>query len=103
MPLPFDATLKKLVQAHPRDWLAALHVPAADPVEVLTPDLSTVTRFADTVLRAGGVHQMRGGRQPAGREPEAPDVRPRSPDASGGQDGPGGVLRKGGSSRDLTE
>src|SRR5437773_3904277 len=53
MPLPFDATLKKLVQAHPRDWLAALHVPAADPVEVLTPDLSTVTRFADTVRRVG--------------------------------------------------
>jgi predicted transposase YdaD len=53
MPLPFDATLKQLVQAHPRDWLAALHVPAGDPVEVLTPDLSTVTRFADTVLRVG--------------------------------------------------
>jgi predicted transposase YdaD len=53
MPLPFDATLKQLVQAHPRDWLAALHLPAADPVEVLTPDLSTVTRFADTVLRVG--------------------------------------------------
>src|SRR5437764_394603 len=53
MPLPFDATLKQLVQAHPRDWLEALHVPAGDPVEVLTPDLSTVTRFADTVLRVG--------------------------------------------------
>ena len=54
MPQRFDATLKQLVQAHPRDWLAALHVPAGDPVEVLTPDLSTVTRFADTVLRVGG-------------------------------------------------
>jgi predicted transposase YdaD len=53
MPLPFDATLKQLVQSRPRDWLAALQVPAADPVEVLTPDLSTVTRFADTVLRVG--------------------------------------------------
>jgi predicted transposase YdaD len=53
MPLPFDATLKQLVQAHPRDWLDALGVPAADPVEVLTPDLSTVTRFADTVVRVG--------------------------------------------------
>ena len=53
MPLPFDATLKQLVQAHPRDWLAALQVPATEPVEVLTPDLSTVTRFADTVLRLG--------------------------------------------------
>jgi predicted transposase YdaD len=53
MPLPFDATLKQLVRSHPRDWLDALRVPAADPVEVLTPDLSTVTRFADTVLRVG--------------------------------------------------
>jgi predicted transposase YdaD len=53
MPLPFDATLKLLVQSHPRDWLDALHVPADAPVEVLTPDLSTVTRFADTVLRVG--------------------------------------------------
>src|SRR5947208_15648571 len=53
MPLPFDATLKQLVQSHPRDWLDALHVPADAPVEVLTPDLSTVTRFADTVLRVG--------------------------------------------------
>src|SRR5439155_13170859 len=53
MPLPFDATLKQLVQAHPRDWLDALGVPAGEPVEVLTPDLSTVTRFADTVLRIG--------------------------------------------------
>src|SRR5581483_5296446 len=53
MPLPFDATLKQLVQAHPRDWLAAFHVPADAPVEVLTPDLSTVSRFADTVLRVG--------------------------------------------------
>jgi predicted transposase YdaD len=53
MPLPFDATLKTLVTAHPRDWLDALHVPADAPVEVLTPDLSTVTRFADTVLRVG--------------------------------------------------
>jgi predicted transposase YdaD len=53
MPQRFDATLKQLVQAHPRDWLAVLHVPAAEPVEVLTPDLSTVTRFADAVLRVG--------------------------------------------------
>src|SRR5436189_2021578 len=53
MPLPFDATLKQLVQSYPRDWLDALHVPADAPVEVLSPDLSTVTRFADTVLRVG--------------------------------------------------
>jgi predicted transposase YdaD len=53
MPLPFDATLKQLVRSHPRDWLDVCHVPADAPVEVLTPDLSTVTRFADTVLRVG--------------------------------------------------
>jgi hypothetical protein len=53
MPLPFDATLKQLVTTHPRDWLAVLHLPADAPVEVLTPDLSTVTRFTDTVLRVG--------------------------------------------------
>jgi len=53
MPLRFDATLKQLVQSHPRDWLEALHVTAVEPIEVLTPDLSTVTRFADTVLRIG--------------------------------------------------
>jgi hypothetical protein len=52
MPLPFDATLKQLVRSHTRDWLDVCHVPADAPVEVLTPDLSTVTHFADTVLRA---------------------------------------------------
>ncbi len=54
MSKPFDATLKELVQSHPQDWLALLGVPAAGPVEVLTPDLSTVSAFADLVLRVPG-------------------------------------------------
>jgi predicted transposase YdaD len=53
MPLPFDATLKDLVQAHAADWLAVLDQPPSGPVEVLTPDLSTLTAFTDIVLRTG--------------------------------------------------
>ncbi|HZY90436.1 MAG TPA: hypothetical protein VFE78_36780 [Gemmataceae bacterium] len=53
MSLPFDATLKDLVQAHTADWLAILDQPPSGPVEVLTPDLSTLTAFTDIVLRTG--------------------------------------------------
>jgi len=53
MPLPFDATLKELVQAHPLDWLAMLNESTTEPVEILTPDLSTLTAFTDIVLRTG--------------------------------------------------
>jgi hypothetical protein len=53
-PQPFDATLKDLVQAHPVDWVALLGGPVAGPIEVLTPDLSTVSAFADIVLRVPG-------------------------------------------------
>jgi predicted transposase YdaD len=53
MPLPFDATLKDLVQAHAADWLAVVDEPPTGPVEVLTPDLSTLTAFTDIVLRTG--------------------------------------------------
>jgi predicted transposase YdaD len=55
MSLPFDATLKELVQAHPADWdwLAMLDVPLSGPVEILTPDLSTLTAFTDIVLSTG--------------------------------------------------
>ena len=35
MPKPFDATLKDLIEAFPRDWLAGLGVPITEPVEVL--------------------------------------------------------------------
>ncbi|HZY86737.1 MAG TPA: hypothetical protein VFE78_18025 [Gemmataceae bacterium] len=55
MPLSFDATLKDLVQSYPRDWLAGLDIPITGPVEVLTPDLSTLTAFTDVVLRVGDV------------------------------------------------
>jgi len=54
MPQPFDATLKDLVQAHPADWVALLGGSVAGPIEVLTPDLSTVSAFADVVLRVPG-------------------------------------------------
>jgi predicted transposase YdaD len=53
MPLPFDATLKELVQGYAADWLALLHETPAGPIEVLTPDLSTVTAFTDVVLHTG--------------------------------------------------
>lgn len=53
MPLKFDATLKDLVQAYAADWLAVLDEPPSGPVEVLTPDLSTLTAFSDIVLRVG--------------------------------------------------
>jgi predicted transposase YdaD len=49
----FDATLKDLVQNYPRDWLALLDAPPTEPVSVVTPDLSTLTAFADVVLRVG--------------------------------------------------
>jgi predicted transposase YdaD len=55
MPLAFDATLKDLVQSYPRDWLAGLGFPVTGPVSILTPDLSTLTAFTDTVLRVGDV------------------------------------------------
>jgi predicted transposase YdaD len=41
------------VQAHAADWLAVLDEPKSGPVEVLTPDLSTLTAFTDVVLRTG--------------------------------------------------
>ncbi len=53
MPLPFDATLKDLVHNHPADWLAILEEPFSEPIRLLTPDLSTVSAFADIVLGIG--------------------------------------------------
>jgi predicted transposase YdaD len=53
MSLKFDATLKDLVQAYAADWLGVLDQPPTGPVEVLTPDLSTLTAFSDIVLRTG--------------------------------------------------
>ncbi len=53
MPKPFDATLKELIEAFPDDWLRQLGVPLAGPVEVLSPELSTVTADADALIRVG--------------------------------------------------
>lgn len=53
MALPFDATLKDLVRNHPADWLAILGEPVTQPVRVLTPDLSTISAFADIVFGLG--------------------------------------------------
>jgi hypothetical protein len=53
MPKPYDATLKELIEAFPEDWLAGLGIPLTGPVEVLSPELSTVTAAADAVLRVG--------------------------------------------------
>jgi predicted transposase YdaD len=51
--LPFDATLKELVQAYPRDWLAVLGLPATGPVIPLNVDLSTLSAAGDVVLGVG--------------------------------------------------
>lgn len=53
MSLPFDATLKDLVQTYPRDWLASLGLPADGPVTPLNVDLSTLSAAADVVLGLG--------------------------------------------------
>ena len=54
MPLPFDATLKDLVREYPADWVSALLAPPREKsVRLVTPDLSTVTAFADVVLMVG--------------------------------------------------
>lgn len=55
MPKPFDAVTKRLIDAHPGDWLKLVGVDA-DGVEPLDPetldtDISTVTGQADRVLR----------------------------------------------------
>jgi len=53
MPKPYDAAMKELIETFPADWLRALGVPAAGPIEVLSPDLSAVTAAADVLLRVG--------------------------------------------------
>jgi hypothetical protein len=55
MPKPFDATLKDLIEGFPRDWLDKLGIPITGPIEVLSPELSTVTAAADAVLRVGAL------------------------------------------------
>lgn len=36
----FDATLKDLVQTFPLDWVSALGFSPAEPMRILSPDLS---------------------------------------------------------------
>lgn len=54
MAKPFDATLKDLVREAPAEWAAGLDTPSVRRAKVLTPDLSTLTAFADLVLRVEG-------------------------------------------------
>ena len=56
MPLPFDATLKDLVQSRPADWLTTLGLPAQGPIELLNVDLSMLSAQADCVLGVGAPH-----------------------------------------------
>ena len=55
MPLEFDATLKGLARAHPLDLLGLLEPLPAGPIEVLSPDLSTVSAFSDLVFRVADI------------------------------------------------
>jgi hypothetical protein len=52
---PYDATVKDMIAEFPADWLRLLGVPVTGPVEVLSPELSTVTAAADALLRVGGM------------------------------------------------
>jgi hypothetical protein len=53
MSFPFDATLKDLARAAPRDFLAAFDRPPTLPVSLLNVDLSSVTTAADLVVGLG--------------------------------------------------
>jgi hypothetical protein len=53
MPMPFDATVKDLAQANPRDFLSAFDTPPDAPVTLLNVDLSTVTTAADLAFGVG--------------------------------------------------
>lgn len=57
MPLPFDATLKDMVQQHPRDFLGALGMDTPGHVTVLNVDLSTVTTSTDAAFAIGSASQ----------------------------------------------
>ena len=55
MSKPYDATVKDLIAAFPADWLGVLGVPVSGRVEVLSPELSTVTAAADALLSVGNM------------------------------------------------
>ena len=50
----FDATVKELLERHPRAWLEFLLGLKLRGVRVVDADLSTVTSEADKVIRVGG-------------------------------------------------
>jgi predicted transposase YdaD len=49
--LPYDATLKYLVEGYALDWVRQFGFPSAEQVEAIDADVSTVTAAADRVLR----------------------------------------------------
>jgi hypothetical protein len=53
MPHPIDASVKHLVTERLADWLPLSGRRADGPLEVIDADLSTVTAYADKVLRVG--------------------------------------------------
>jgi predicted transposase YdaD len=53
MPLPFDATLKALVQSHPADFEAVFRLRGPGPPTVLNVDLATVSAATDVTLGYG--------------------------------------------------
>src|SRR5262245_14794253 len=50
----FDATTKRLIEMHPKDWLALAGLPVGERVEVVDADLSTFTSAAAELIRAVG-------------------------------------------------
>lgn len=53
MPLPFDATLKDIVQTYPHDFETALRLTGPQPAAVLNVDLSTISAATDIALGYG--------------------------------------------------
>jgi predicted transposase YdaD len=50
MTTPFDATLKHLLSHYGKDWIRSFGLPAAEEIETVDTDLSTVSPRADKVL-----------------------------------------------------
>jgi len=53
MPMPYDATLKALLEAGPHDWLRFLGRPASN-ARLINVDISTVTAAVDQVILVEG-------------------------------------------------
>ncbi len=50
MSKPYDAVTKRLIESRPQDFVAFLGLPPG-PVEVIDADLSTVSSYADRIVR----------------------------------------------------